>query len=605
MSIIPDHIIDQVQDRVDIVEVVGSYIPLKKAGRNYRAPCPFHHEKTPSFMVSPEKQIFHCFGCGAGGNVFGFLMKYERLEFPEAVRSLAQKAGVTIPSFKKESAKEASVTNLLYAANELATGLFQRNFKEDKNGRQAYDYLIRRGLTQEMIKTFKLGFASYGRENLLSFAKQKGVSPEILEKTGLAIARQGGGHFDRFRNRIMFPIIDMKSRILGFGGRVFLKEDEGPKYMNSPETSIYNKRRHLYGLNFTWKYIRDENQIIIVEGYLDLIIPLQYGVKNIVASLGTSLTQEQIRFLRRYTKNAVVIFDPDKAGELATLRSLDLLLEEGLNVGVVRLPQGFDPDSFVKKYGPEEFRQRIKDAKNLFDYKMSVLLSKYNKTVLEDKAKIVGEMLPIISKVPNAVLKAGYIKNLAGALLIDEEAVKQELKKVRSDYPAARTKESKIEVKTETQTKKFRQSEKILAGILIDDNKCIKLVREKLCLEEFQDPVVRKIMDVLFKCSDQSKRVTPGKLINYLEDTEAHSFIPELVDTIEAVMDRQKTLDDCIVRIKRDNLKGKLNRLQVEIALAQGRDDEERINKLIAECNDLVRSIRTYEGKTKETLQES
>ena len=603
MSIIPDHIIDQVQDRVDIVEVVGSYIPLKKAGRNYRAPCPFHHEKTPSFMVSPEKQIFHCFGCGAGGNVFGFLMKYERLEFPEAVRSLAQKAGVVVPSERRESAQEASATSLLYAANELATGFFQRNFKEDKNGRQAYDYLIKRGLTQEMISAFKLGFTSSGRENLLSFARQKGVSPEILEKTGLAIARQSGGYFDRFRNRIMFPIIDMKLRILGFGGRVFLKEDESPKYMNSPETSIYNKRRHLYGLNFTWKHIRDEDQVIIVEGYLDLIIPLQYGVKNIVASLGTSLTQEQIRFLRRYTKNAVVIFDPDKAGELATLRSLDLLLEEGLSVGVVRLPQGFDPDSFVKKHGPEEFKKRISDAKNLFDYKMSVLLSKYDKTVLEDKAKIVEEMLPIISKVPNAVLKAGYIKNLSDALLIEEDAIWQELKKIRPDYPTTRTKENKGQIKVETRSKKFRQSEKILAGILMDDNKCIKLVREKLCLEEFQDPLIRKIMGVLFKCSDQSKKVTPGTLINYLEDSEAHSFIPEFVDTIEAVIDRQKTLDDCIIRIKQDNLKEKLNRLQVEIALAQNRDDEERINKLIAECSGLVRSIKAYEGKTKETLQ--
>ena len=605
MSGIPEQIIDQIQDRVDIVEVIGSYIPLKKAGRNYKAPCPFHHEKTPSFMVSQEKQIFHCFGCGVGGNVFNFLMKYERLEFPEAARLLAQKAGVIIPASKTESREEASFTNSLYAANELAASFFQKNLKEDRNGRDAYGYLIKRGLSEETVKTFRLGYATSSWENLLNFAKHKGSTPGVLEKAGLAILKEEGKYFDRFRNRIMFPILDMKLRILGFGGRVFLKEDEGPKYMNSPETSIYNKGRNLYGLNFTWKHIRDEDRVIIVEGYLDLIIPFQYGIRNIVASLGTSLTQDQVRVLHRYTKNAVVIFDPDKAGELATLRSLDLLLEEGLGVCVVRLPEGFDPDSFIRKYGTEEFKKRQTEAKNLFEYKMSVLFSKYNKTVLEDKARIVEEMLPTISKIQNAVLQSGYIKALSDNLSVNEEAIRQELKKVRPDYSASRPKEMPKDIKIDKHSKNFRQSEKILAGLLIDDNSCIKAVKEKLCLEEFQDPIIRNIISILFRCSEESKTITPGKLINYIEDTEAHRFIPELIDSVEAVVDRQKTLDDCIIKIKQENLKEKLNRLQVEIALAQNKADEDRINKLIAECNELVRSIGSYETKVKEAIQET
>jgi len=607
MAGIPEHIIDQVQDRIDIVEIVGGYIPLKKAGKNFRALCPFHHEKTPSFMVSQGKQIFRCFGCGAGGNVFNFVMKYERLEFPEAVRALAQKAGVTIPAYAKEAKSESSGMNKLYAAGELTVGYFQKNLRDPGVGKAAYEYLAKRGITEEAIKTFKLGFAPAKWDGLLNFAKQKGVTPDTLEQAGLAIARDEGGYFDRFRSRIMFTILDMKSRVLGFGGRVFQQgEDKGPKYMNSPETVIYNKRRILYGLNVTWKHIRDEDQVIIVEGYLDLIIPFQYGIRNIVASLGTSLTENQIRVFRRYTKNVVVIFDPDKAGEMATLRSLDLLIQEGLNVRIVRLPEGYDPDSFVRKYGPEEFRKRIARAKNLFEYKLSVLRSRHDASSLENKAKIVEEMLPTISRVHNAVLKSGYIKQLADALNIDEDAIRQELKKIKApkEQSAAYTKKAWVKA-DDPQISKFRESEKILTGLLIDDNKNIHPVREKMHLDEFVNPIIRRIVGILYEYDDESKTITPGKLINHLEDAQAQRYIPELVDSVDAVVDKEKTLTDCIMKIKQANLKEKLNRLQVEIALAQSKDDENRINALITECNSLIRGIKAYEEKARETQKET
>jgi DNA primase len=605
MAGIPDHIIDQIQDRIDIVEIIGGFIPLKKAGRNYRANCPFHHEKTPSFMVSQEKQIFHCFGCGVGGNVFNFLMKYERLEFPEAVRLLAQKAGVIVPLDKTESSQQGSLSNKLYAANELATSFFQRNLKEDRNGRAAYSYLRERGLNEEAIKMFRLGFAISGWSSLLEFSKAKGVTPDVLEKAGLAIQKEDGGYFDRFRNRIMFPILDLKSRLLGFGGRVFLKEDQGPKYMNSPETSIYNKGRNLYGLNFSWKDIRDSDQVIIVEGYFDLIVPFQAGIRNITASLGTSLTEDHIKLISRYTRNAVIIFDPDKAGEFATLRSLDLLLEQDFRVSVVRLPEGYDPDSFVRKHGAEEFKRKISDAKSLFDYKMSVLVSRYDATNIEGKTKIVEEILPTISRIPNAVLKSGYIKNLAEILGVDEDAVRQELKKVKPDSAAIRPPSTAGDAKVDISAKRCRQSEKILAGLLMDDNNCIKIVKGHLGLEDFKDPVIKTIVSVLFTCDEEAKVMTPGKLISHIRDTEAHRFIPELVDCVEAVIDKEKTLTDCILKIKQENLKEKLNRLQVEIALAQNKADEERITKLISECNILLGSIREYEGKAKEEQKEA
>ncbi|MBI4335403.1 MAG: DNA primase [Candidatus Omnitrophica bacterium] len=605
MAGIPEHIIEQVQDRTDIVEIIGGYMPLKKAGRNFKANCPFHHEKTPSFMVSQDKQIFHCFGCGAGGNVFNFLMKYERLEFPEAVRALAQKAGIAIPAESSESREQGSLGNKLYAANEVAMAFFQANLS-NKSGAQAYNYLIKRGLSSETIASRGLGLAASGWDPLLNFARQKDIAPDILAKAGLAIEKDGGGYFDRFRNRIMFPIFDIKSRVLGFGGRVCLSQDSGPKYMNSPETSIYNKGRNLYGLNTSWNHIRDADQVVIVEGYFDLILPFQSGVKNMVASLGTSLTEDQIRLLGRYTKNAVIIFDPDRAGEFATLRSLDLLVEEDFRIGVVRLPEGYDPDSFVRQYGAEEFKKRISGAKSLFDYKMSVLVSRHDSSSVEGKAKIVEEMLPTLSRIPNAVLKSGYIKKLTDALSIDEEAVRQELKKIKPGYSARRDIEGDKRPEEGAFNKKCRQSEKVLAGLLIDDASFIKLAKENLGLEDFSEPDIRTVISVLYEMDSDSKTLTPGKLINCLKDKEAHKLVPGLVDCVEEIVDRERTLMDCILRIKQDNLKEKLNRLQVEIALAQDASDEDKITKLISECNSLLRSIKQYErGQTKEAQNET
>jgi len=601
MSGIPGHVIDQVHDRVDIVEVIGNYIPLKKAGRNYRAHCPFHQEKTPSFMVSQDKQIFHCFGCGAGGNVFNFVMQYERLEFPEAVRMLAHRAGVVIPSPKSQTREESTLINKLYAANENAVAFFQKNLREDPQGRAAYDYLLKRGLTEDTIKTFQIGFAVDRWDSLITFARQKLIPPDVLAQAGLAIAKGEGGHFDRFRNRIMFPIIDLKSRILGFGGRAFgAQEQEGPKYMNSPETQIYNKGSTLYGLHATWQAVRDQNRVVVVEGYVDLLIPYQAGIKNIVASLGTSLTETQVRLLRRYTKNVVVGFDPDKAGELATLRSLGLLLEEDLGVGVVRLPEGYDPDSFVRAHGAADFSDRVRAAKNLFEYKMSVLLSQYDKSVLEDKARIVEEMLPTIAKVRNEVLKSGYLKQMADTLGVDEEAVRQELKRVSSKKGPPPPAVDTAAARSDAAGRRFKESEKVLAGLLIYDNRYIAVVKEQLTAEEFQDPIIRKIIEVLFRHGDASKEITPGKLINYIEDSDAQRCIPELVDSVEPVVDRQKTLEDCIYRIQRENLEDRRNRIQVEIVLAQSKDDDQRINLLIVEYQKLMRSIKIHEEKTRQ-----
>ncbi|MDD5027638.1 MAG: DNA primase, partial [Candidatus Omnitrophica bacterium] len=338
---IPENILDDILARVDIVEIISGFLPLKKAGRNFKACCPFHHEKTASFMVSPDRQIYHCFGCGESGNAFKFLMRYERLDFPEAVEALARKAGVVLPRDETPGPKSSGLSTQVYRINELAANFYSANLNSPA-GLRAKEYLLKRTVRPETISALKLGFASDSWDGLLNYLRSKGASLGLLEKSGLAIAKEGGGFYDRFRNRIIFPIFDIKGRVLGFGARVL--DNTLPKYVNSPETAVYTKGKNLYGFNLAKDGIRENDFVVIVEGYLDFILPFQEGLKSITASLGTALTIEQARFLKRYTHNVVMVYDADTAGELATLRSLDIFIEEEMNVRVVSLPKGLDPD---------------------------------------------------------------------------------------------------------------------------------------------------------------------------------------------------------------------------------------------------------------------
>ena len=425
---IPDNIVDQIQARSDIVEVVSRYIPLQKAGRNFKAPCPFHNEKTPSFVVSPDKQIYHCFGCGAGGNVFSFLMKYENLSFPEVVEMLAEKVGIQLPRFgpKKE---QTSLATQLYKVNEFAIQFFEGCLSQS---REARDYLVLRGIGAETIKEFRIGYSPDSWDGGLKFLGSKGIKDDIAEKAGLAIANDRGGYYDRFRKRLIFPIFDLKDRALGFGGRVL--DSSLPKYMNSPETYIYSKGRNLYGLNHARDSIKKTGYALVVEGYLDFIIPYQAGVRNIVATLGTALTIDQVKLLKRFANTVIMVYDPDEAGETASLRNMDLFISEGVNVYIAELPKGFDPDGYIRKFGTEDFVKLTKASKNLFDYKISKLSTRFDIKSAHGKASIASEMLPTISRIENAVLRSNLVKKLAEKLSVDEDSIRQELKKVKPDY---------------------------------------------------------------------------------------------------------------------------------------------------------------------------
>lgn len=588
MAGIPEHIIDQVRDRTDIVEIVSRYVSLKKAGRNYKARCPFHHEKTPSFMVSPAKQIFHCFGCGMGGNVFNFLMKYERLEFPEAVRELAEKAGIEIPVETAAQGERDSLSERLHFINQLAAKYYSESLLRKEGLSMPKRYLEKRGIRQETAERFGLGYAPKSWDGLFEHLKKGGFAQALLEKSGLVIKGKEGKFFDRFRDKIMFPIFDVKGRIKGFGSRVL--DNSQPKYMNSPDTFIYNKGNHLYGLHLTWDDIRNRDAVLVVEGYLDLLIPFQHGIKNIVASLGTALTQDQIKLLKRYTNNVVVLFDADQAGENATVRSMDLLLEEDMNVGVAQLPEGHDPDSFIRECGADRFKKMVESAKDLFDYKLSLLLGRYDQRTLEGKAKIASEMLPLISKIKNAIIQSGYLKKLSETLSIEERDLRSELKKVKPDYTY---RYRPGETPKDTHLPKFNLAERILTGLIFEDDYYLQRIRESLCCSDFKDTAIRRIIEKLFQLSEAKNKITPGKLIDYFNSDENVSLsLSEAIATCENLVDKRKSMEDCIQWIKQCAFKERLKALCKEIELAQANEDDSKVDDLLAKYNDMIKEVK-------------
>jgi len=599
MNRISDKILDEIQQRCDIAEVISSYFPLKKAGRNFKACCPFHHEKTPSFIVSPDKQIFHCFGCGAGGDVFSFIMQHERIDFPEAVRFVAAKAGVRIEIEQREQTSGGySVSNALTKINELAAWYFYQNFIKDERAQYARKYLQSRQIDKESIEKFRIGVTFDLWDGLLNFLRKRDIKDNLLVKSGLVIRNAQGKLYDRFRNRIMFPIFNGQGKIVGFGGRVLEPtkvedSDKQPKYINSPETDIYIKGRNLYGFNVSKEFIRRQDSVVIVEGYLDCIIPYQFGIKNIVASLGTSFTIDHVRLLRRYTRNIIIVFDSDAAGEGAALRSLDLLVEEGMNVRIVRLEPGFDPDAYVRKYGQKHFQEMLTSAKSRFDYELDLLLEKYNKEMPEQKTKIAEEMLSIITKIKNAILRTTYIKRLSEVLAVPEEVLLIELKKIKAPTVYNRV----FEMTQKSQAYKVSKiAELMLMSLMFENTELVPEAKKVMTYDEFSDPVVQKIAKHLFDSND--KNLKPTVLLNRINDQRVSSFISNLLVTDLGIKDRKKSFEDCIKKIKKDKIQLRLNTLQQQINKVQ-QSDEQGMKILLKEYHHLKKEQGIYEKTSK------
>ena len=583
-KIIPPEVINDIQERCDIVELISSYIPLKKAGRNFKATCPFHNEKTPSFMVSPEKQIYHCFGCGEGGNALSFLMKYERLEFKEAIKTLAKLAGVPIQFEEKESDKEKSYISELYRINEIA-GDFYHNYLIKNINAGLAKYLESRKLSKESLKKFKIGLAPNQWDGLLNYLRAKSINLKLIEKTGLIIPKEKGGFYDRFRHRLIIPICDLKSRIIAFGARSL--DQSLPKYINSPETKIFYKGRNLFGLNLAKDALRENDYCIITEGYFDVIMPMQEGLANIVCSSGTALTNEQIRLLKRYTKNVVVIYDSDAAGQIATLRSLDLFLEEDMHVKVVDLPKGYDPDLFARKLGIAKLKKLIDESLDIFDYKLNVLFRIYNVKKINEKSKIAMEMLTMIKRVKNEVLRSEYIKLLSERINVGEESLLKELAKInlRQNTYSQSLPEKNISYA-------YPKTERMLIKLVLDDTNITKNLRSFISPADLQDLRLQKILALIFNLHDSQPQLKPNQIINYLEDEKSINLISELTSEETLAFkseDRNNILTDCIKRIKTNSINLQCQNLHSRIKDAQSSGDIECVNRLMNEFNLLIK----------------
>lgn len=579
-NFIPEEILDQINSRVDIVEVISKYIPLKRTGRNFKALCPFHNEKTPSFVVSPHKQIYRCFGCGSGGNIYNFVMKYEHLEFPEAVRLLADKAGVSMP--KLQFNRDSSDLDELYRINTLACDFFHNNLLKTEEAKVARNFLRNKEIKDDTIAKFKLGFAHNLRGGLYSYLSSKVSKKQLIEKLGLAFIGHDKQYNDRFRNKFMLPIFNHRNKIAGFGARVL--DDTLPKYINSPESPIYVKGNLLYGLNFSGDHVRKLDKIIVVEGYMDVLTLFQQGVRNIAAASGTSLTGEQVRLIKRLTNNVVIVFDPDEAGKLASIRGLELLLDFEMDVSIVSLPSGFDPDDFVRKFGAEKFNNMTAQAKDIFDYKLEFLLNKHDMSSLKDKLIIISDMLRTISRVKNSILKANLIRRLSEATSENEEELLVELKKIKSNQPYDFS-----DIKLRAVAKDTRQAERIILGIILEDKDLLSEIKEQFLPEDFHDTNIRKVISVLFGM-DANNVIGISSLLCRFEDENTRDIICEVMLEADKLSNKRKNLDDCVKWLKQDSLKKTLKDIQQKIKLAQEVKNENLMLELVSEYNDLVKN---------------
>jgi DNA primase len=515
-------LIDQIRDSNDIVDLISEYVPLKKRGKNYVGLCPFHTEKDPSFNVIPTKQIFYCFGCQEGGNVIHFLMKHEKLGFVEAVKLLAKRSNIPLPK-RTVDRQKAQALDKMYYANEVANEYFRKSFYREEPGKKARQYLNKRGFDPEIIKQFSLGYAPDDWEGFIRFAKTKDMEMEVLNQAGLVIPRaEDSGYYDRFRNRIMFPICNLSSKVVGFGGRVLDEKDE-PKYLNSPETSIYQKGKILYGLNFSKDEIRKKGSAVLVEGYVDLLSLYQAGIKNVVASSGTAFTPDQARLLSRYAEKIYLLFDADTAGQSATFRSVDLLFSEGVEVFVVSLPKGEDPDSFVKKFGAEEVAKRIEQAQTFIDFKRSSLPKDFEELSLKEQEKVIFDLAETAKKITDDLRKNLFVKKIGQVFKIDETPIFKMMGK--------RTTKGAFTPKKETSTFPVTVQEKIEMGILrilMEDEELMKLTEGKLELDDFSAPEHKEIFQLLRPSSGKSVRISLSALLDKTKNEGTNQILSRI-----------------------------------------------------------------------------
>lgn len=588
-SFIPEEVIEDISQKSDIVEVISQYITPEKRGKNLVARCPFHQEKTPSFNINPEKQIFHCFGCGVGGNVFKFLMMVEGLSFPEAVRLMGTKVGVVVPEERspKEMARQSRKTKGLEIYGMVRD--FYRSWLSKEVGHRAVSYLEGRNLSESVRETFQIGYALPGWDNLFKFLSSKGLSGEELVKLGLIQARESGGHFDRFRDRIMFPIWDHQGRVVGFGGRTL--GDDTPKYLNSPEGEYFNKGQLLYGLHIARRGIREQGFAVLMEGYVDVVSTYQHGVTNAVASLGTAFTREQGKLLMNYTRHVVIAYDADEAGVKAALRASEILREQGCQVRIASIPEGKDPDEFIQHRGLEGWSTIINTALPMVQFTLLQAVEKVGLGSNTSKERILQEVLPNLAAVASPLELEEAVRHTATVLQVNWETVLSELKAYKIQNrkkPQSRdnyTKDShNIASNSNLNTNKPQQdarssSEAGLLRLALEDKTWLDRMVAELGRSFFQNPDYQVIFNVILEQD-------PGtsKLMDRLEESQQRIVSRLLVQQIPRD-DLVQIFTDFVSTIKRSSHKAKLEDLLTQLAKAERIGDTEQVLNLRRQIN--------------------
>ncbi len=573
--------IDEIKNKLDILEVVREYVKLEKSGANYRALCPFHSEKTPSFFISPARQIWHCFGgCGEGGDIFKFIMKIEGVEFGDALRILARKAGVEL---KRQDPKLRTERERLYEISELANQFFQKQL-EGVVGKRVVSYLNERGITKESIEKWRIGYAPDSWEGLLSFLEKKGYRAEEVERAGLAIRKDGASkYYDRFRRRIIFPILDLNSYPIGFGGRIFESSDEKKeaKYLNTPSTMLYDKSKALYGLTSARIEIRKKDACILVEGYTDVIMSHQAGLENVVSTSGTALTSYQLEALRRYSNNLITAFDMDMAGDSATKRGIDLAQAKGFNIKVANMPEGLDPADIVLK-DPNLWIKAISDPISINEFYFQNAFSRSDDKTPEGKKEIAKALLPVIAKISNDIEKDHWVQELSRGLSIDKDAILKELNKNSVERIGSKNIIDSKEDK-KTPRKNLLEERSLIIGLKIPGN--FKNISKED--RDFFSKESQEIMDLFDKPLEEEIPPAIKEKIDYL------SMKAEIDDS---TIEPKEELNNCLREIRMLALKKKLNDISKEIKGAEEKDNHVRAQELSNEFNLLCQELQGLQG---------
>ncbi len=584
---IPEELVEDVQARADIVEVISDYVRLEHKGRNYIGLCPFHQEKTPSFTVTPERQMFYCFGCSVGGNVLKFIMLKENLSFPESVRYLADRVGVHIPDTESHTDDQLDSS---FEINALARDFFRQALAEDGAARTARSYLEKRGIPPVVQDQFQIGFAPSGWDALWGFLRRKGLSDGELVRVGLAVKSERGGVYDRFRNRIIFPVWDLRGRVVGFGGRVL--DDSLPKYLNSPETPVFQKGKYLYGLHLAKQAIREEGRAVIVEGYLDTIAAHQYGARNVVAALGTSLTRDQGRLLMRYSMDILVAFDADPAGIKATIRSLDILQDLGCRVGVVSVPDGQDPDDFLRQEGVEAWRRLVAGAIPLFEYKLQRVLVEMPSDAPQERLNIVQQVLPNIRAMNSEIDRELSIIKVSSILGLNPQTVKAEIGRLGAGAAEKWPNSDKIAKKLHnivTNKPHARQQAELgLLRLVIENPDYVDDVRRELGEKFFLNRGCQHIFETfLYRIGNGECQA--AVLANDLSDDDQR-LLGSILASERPEGDAAVLLRDYIRTIKRTDKRQQKQDLLADLGVAERAGDLERASELMLAINNLTKT---------------